>query len=221
MPSGRVRLPRWWVTGVLVLLGLAVAPVVVEQAQEWMAGDIVSADPADAPVSDVVLVLATAPMVVRDTPNPAFEARLDVAAALWKQGRARYVLASGNGQRYGETWAMRLGLLKRGVPGMAIYTDGDAYRTWDSILHARDVFGLDRLLIVSQRAHLARALFLARSLGMHPHGVEAPDSQPRDRSLWSRVRPYLAAVMSCYDAWLRSRPPPPRATVHIGVDPPT
>ena len=217
--GGGVRLLRWLAPGVLVGGGLA--PVIVEPAQEWAAGDIISADPADAPMSNVVLVLGTAPMVVRDTPNPAFEARLDIAATLWKQGRARYILVSGDGARYGETWAMRLGLLRRGVAGMAIYTDGEAYRTWDSVLHARDVFGLDRLLIVSQRAHLARALFLARSLGLHPYGVEAPDPDPRDKSLWSRVRPYFAAVLSCYDAWVRMRPPPPRATVHIGVDPPT
>ena len=116
---------------------------------------------------------------------------------------------------------MRMGLLKRGVPGTSIYTDGNAYRTWDSVLNARDVFGLDRLLIVSQREHLARALFLARSLGMHPHGVEAPEPPAGTRPLWYRVRPYPAAVLALYDAWLRPRPPPRRPRIDIGIDPPT
>ena len=204
----------------LLLASLTLVSVLAGKAQEWLAADIMTADPAAAPATDVVLVLATAPMVVRDTPNPTFEARLDTAAELWKQNRARYILVSGDGRPYSETWAMRRGLLARGVPGMAIYADGDAFRTWDSILHARNIFGLDRLLIVSQRAHLARALFLARSLGLHPFGVEAPDPQ-LPGTLWSRIRPYLAAVLSFYDAWLRPRPPPPRTTVRIGVDPPT
>ena len=215
------RIGRWLAAGLALLLaGLVLGPFLALQTQDWLAADIMTADPAAAPRSDVVLVLATAPMVVRDTPNPTFEARLDTAAALWKQGRARYILVSGDGRPYGETWAMRRGLLARGVPGTDIYADGDAMRTWDSVLHARDVFGLDRLLIVSQRAHLVRALFLARSLGMHPVGVEAPDPQPLD-TLWFRIRPYLASVLSYYDAWLRPRPPPPASTVRIGIDPPT
>jgi SanA protein len=212
----------WWgALAVLVLASPVLVPVAAEKVQEVCAWGIVSADPADAPDSTVVLVLATAPMVVRDTPNPEFEARLDVAAALYRQGRARYVLASGNGQRFGETWSMRMGLLKRGVPGTSIYTDGDATRTWDSVLNARDVFGLDRLLIVSQRAHLARALFLARSLGLHPYGIEAPEAPPTVKTWRARARPYLAAVLAYYDAWLRPRPAPRRMPVRIGIDPPT
>lgn len=204
----------------LLVAGLVLGPLLAEQAQEWLAAGHMTAVPADAPRRDVALVLATAPMLVRDTPNPTFEARLDTAAALWKQGRARWLLVSGDGSPYGETWAMRRGLIERGVPGMAIYSDGDARRTWNSVLNAHDVFGLDRLLIVSQRAHLARALFLARSLGLDAYGVEAADPDPAP-TWWLGVRPYLAAVLAYYDAWLRPRPPPPPARVRIGVDPPT
>jgi SanA protein len=217
-----MRRRRLAIVLLLAAAGLLLAPLLAETAQEWLAAGTVTADPAGAPECDVVLVLATAPMVVRDTPNPDFEARLDTAAALWKQKRARYILASGNGQRFGETWAMRKGLLERGVPGMAIYVDGESYRTWESVLHARDIFGLDRVLIVSQRAHLARALFLARSLGMHPYGVEAPQRlPPADMPSWYRVRPYLAAVKAFYDAAFASRPPPRHPPVRIGIDPPT
>ena len=101
----------------------------------------------------------------------------------------------------------------------AYYTD----RQRHALLAASEIAGLNPLRLISEPAAAAlehRDAVLARSLGMHPVGVEAPDPQPLD-TLWFRIRPYLASVLSYYDAWLRPRPPPPASTVRIGIDPPT
>jgi SanA protein len=68
---------------------------------------------------------------------------------------------------------MRDELVARGVPSEAIQLDRHGDRTWNSVARARYAFGKRRLVIVSQRDHLARALFLARHAGIEAWGVAA------------------------------------------------
>ena len=192
-----------------------------ERLQEHLAQDRMTYDADQVPSAEVGMVLGTAPTLPPNWRiNVDFAARLDAAAALWKAGKVKYLLVSGNGTRSGrwdETTAMRAGLLARGIPVEAIYRDDWGLRTWDSVVRARDVFGLKRLVIVSQRSHVARALFLADSLGLEAFGLEADD---RLEQGWKgQLRPYAAAVLSYFDAW-RGKLPRLRGTpVIIGVDP--
>lgn len=202
------------VAGAVGIAGLSFA---AERLQEYLAGDYMTTDVDKVPTADVAMMLGTAPVLPPTwRPNPDFLARLDGAAALWKAGKVKYVLVSGNGLHPGhwdETTAMRAGLIARGVPADAIYRDDWGLRTWDSVVRARDVFGLKRLVIVSQRSHVARALFLARSLGLEAYGLEAKERMPLG------MRPYGAAVLAYFDAW-RGKLPRLRGTpVVIGVDP--
>jgi SanA protein len=179
-------------------------------------------DPAEIPEMNVALVLGAAPIGPEGGPNRYFEYRLDAAASLWKCGRARYLLVSGDNRRndYDEPTAMRDGLLRRGVPPSAIYRDFAGIRTWDSIVRAQEIFGQRRLIIVSQRFHLARAIFLARRQGIEAWGLEARDVD-NPYSIFTKLRRYPSALRAYYDVW---REPPPRhagQTVTIGVDPPT
>jgi SanA protein len=101
--------------------------------------------------------------------------RLDTAAGLWHGGIVERFIVSGMriGEDYDEASVMRDELVARGVPGKTIEIDQLGNRTWDSIARARDVFGKRRLVIVSQRDHLARALFLARHTGIEAWGIAA------------------------------------------------
>lgn len=127
------------------------------------------------PKIDTVLVLGTAPFGVRGQDQHTLSWRLDTAAGLWHGGYADRVIVSGIrlGKDYDEAATMRDELVARGVPAKAIELDQQGNRTWDSIARARNVFGKQRLLIVSQRDHLARALFLARHAGIDAWGVAA------------------------------------------------
>ena len=129
-------------------------------AEAWSFSDI-----AKLPSVDVALVLGTAPIGPEGGPNRYFVYRLDAAAALWKAGKAKYFIVSGSGE---EPAAMRAGLIERGVPAEAIYRDPAGYRTWDSVLRARDVYGQKRIVIVSQRFHLDRALFSPAARASRP-----------------------------------------------------
>jgi SanA protein len=174
------------------------------------------ADPAKVPAVDVALVLGTAPIGPEGGPNRYFVYRLDAVAALWKQGKVKYIIVSGSGE---EPAAMRAGLIERGVPREAIYADPAGYRTWDSVLRARDVYGQKRLVIVSQRFHLDRALFIARHEGIAAVGLAARDVDT-PYSIFTELRRYPSALRAYCDAWIDAKPRDDAGQVAIGRDPP-
>jgi SanA protein len=132
-------------------------------------------DRTKLPKVDAVLVLGTSPHGYRGQAKWTLSYRLDAAAGLWHGDFADHFLVSGIriGDDYDEARTMRDELVARGVPASAIELDHKGNRTWDSIVRARTVFGKRRLIIVSQRDHLARALFLARHAGVEAWGVAA------------------------------------------------
>jgi len=192
-----------------------------ERRLDRMATPCLTDDPARLPDMDVALVLGAAPIGPEGGPNRYFEYRLDAAAALWRAGKVKYLLVSGDNRRndYDEPTAMRAGLLARGVPATAIYRDFAGLRTRDSVLRARSVFGQQRVIIVSQRFHLSRALFLAREEGIEACGFEARDVD-NPYSIFTTLRRYPSALRAYWDVWLET---PSRHTgqrIAIGVDPP-
>jgi SanA protein len=176
-------------------------------------------DVGKVPAVDVALVLGTAPIGPEGGPNRYFVYRLDAAAALYKAGKAKYFIVSGTREgRYDEPTAMRAGLIERGVPAEAIYRDFGGDRTLDSIVRARRVYGQTRLVIVSQRFHLARALFLALHEGIDARGFEARDvDQPY--SIFTELRRYPSAMRAYWDVWNGMRAEEVGKPIRIGVDP--
>lgn len=176
-------------------------------------------DVGKIPAADVALVLGTAPIGPEGGPNRYFVYRLDAAAALYKAGKAKYFIVSGTrAGRYDEPTAMRAGLIERGVPAEAIYRDFGGDRTLESIVRARRVYGQTRLIIVSQRFHLARALFLALHEGIDARGFEARDvDQPY--SIFTELRRYPSAMRAYWDVWNGMRAEDVGKPVRIGVDP--
>ena len=174
------------------------------------------AEAAKVPATEVALVLGTAPIGPEGGPNHYFIYRLDAAAALWKAGKVKYFIVSGSDV---EPAAMRAGLIERGVPASAIYLDPMGYRTWDSVLRARDVYGQKRLLIVSQRFHVNRALFIARHEGIDAWGFDARDVDS-PYSILTRLRQYPAALRAYFDVWTNAGATDAGKKVAIGVDPP-
>jgi len=171
------------------------------------------------PAVDVALVLGTAPIGPEGGPNRYFVYRLDAAAALYKAGKAKYFIVSGTREgRYDEPTAMRAGLIERGVPAEAIYRDFGGHRTLDSIVRARQIYGQTRLVIVSQRFHLARALFLALHEGMEAWGFEARDVD-MPYSVFTELRRYPSAMRAYWDVWTGMTPPESGKPVRIGIDP--
>lgn len=184
--------------------GLAVVLVawLAERSLERSSASRITTDPATLPPSLgdgwAGLVLGAAPIGPEGGPNRYLEYRLDAAALLWRAGKVGLVLLSG---APGEPEAMRAGLLVRGVPETVLRLDDGGLRTRDSLRRARTVFGQQRLIVVSQRFHLARALFLARADGLDAWGLEARDVD-RAYSIFTELRRYPSALRAYWDVWI-------------------
>jgi len=113
-----------------VVLGVVLLGWLAERKMERKAAADSTSDIAQAHALKVALVLGTAPIGPEGGPNRYLVYRLDAAADLWKAGKVKYLLVSGNRDgSYDEPTAMRDGLIKRGVPAEAIYRDFAGYRT--------------------------------------------------------------------------------------------
>lgn len=182
-------------------LVVALAAWLAERSLERSSAARIVTDPAALPPAlaggAAGLVLGAAPIGPEGGPNRYFEYRLDAAALLWRAGRVRVLVLSG---APGEPTAMRAGLVARGVPESALRLDDGGLRTLDSLRRVRTVFGEKRLIVVSQRFHLARALFLARADGLDAWGLEARDVD-RAYSIFTELRRYPSALRAYWDIW--------------------
>ena len=161
----------------------------------------------DVPVRAVALVLGTSPRVGRWA-NPFFEGRMDAAAQLWRGGKVRHLLVSGDNSRpdYDEPTAMRDALIARGVPTRSITLDYAGFRTLDSLVRAREVFGLREAIIVTDGWHQPRAIFLAAAAGLDALGVSSAEL-PWSMSGKTRIREWLSRVKAVADVCvLRTKP---------------
>lgn len=204
-----------------VTLTVVLLSWLAERRLDHLAAPYMTDDLARIPDAQVALVLGASPIGPEGGPNRYFEYRLDAAAALWRSGKVKYLLVSGDNRSedYDEPTAMRAGLIKRGVPAEAIYRDFAGLRTRDSVLRAESVFGQQRLIIVSQPFHLARAIFLAREEGIEAWGFEARDVS-RAYSIFTTLRRYPSALRAYFDVWFDTPPRHAGEPVRIGVDPP-
>ena len=204
-----------------VALLLSLLSWIAERRLEALAYPYISSDPAKLPGVTVALVLGAAPIGPEGGPNRYFVYRLDAAAALYKAGKVKYLLVSGDNSRpdYDEPTAMRAGLIERGVPAEAIYRDFAGFRTWDSVVRVEEVFGQTRVIVVSQRFHLSRAIFLARQQGIEAWGFEARDVA-HAYSIVTILRRYPSALRAYFDVWFDTPPKYAGPRIVIGRDPP-
>ena len=155
---------------------------------------------------DCALVLGAG---VRDdgTPSDVLRDRLDEALALYRAGRVTKIIVSGDHQSpgYDEPNAMRVYLEANGVPAPAIFLDHAGLDTYSSMWRARHVFGASRIVVVTQRFHLARAVWCARSLGMEAEGAAADRHLYRGIA-WLQLREVVSRTKAFVDVRVGRQP---------------
>jgi SanA protein len=160
---------------VLAAAGLLVVVVAVGNLVVWLGGrGPVTNDPAKVPKAQVALVLG-AQVKANGQPSAMLADRVRAAEQLYRAGRVQKLLLSGDHGRpdYDEVGTMRRMLLADGVPAQDLFTDHAGFDTWDSAQRARRVFDVDTAVVVTQRFHMARALFDARRAGLKVTGFAA------------------------------------------------
>ena len=134
-------------------------------------------DVSKVPSGKVALVFGTDDRVKGGRENLYFRYRIDAAEALWKAGKIRLILVSGDNSEkyYNEPEKMKKALIERGVPKDRIVCDYAGLRTLDSVVRAKEIFGLNDMVFVSQRFHNERAAYLAKANGIAYCGFNARD----------------------------------------------
>jgi len=109
------------------------------------------------------------------SPSPVLRDRVAMAAQLYFTGKVKKLLMSGDNRflDYNEPGAMREYALKLGVPEEDIVLDFAGRRTYDTCYRAREIFGLEQAILVTQAFHLPRALYTCNQLGLQAIGVPA------------------------------------------------
>ncbi|GAA4165265.1 ElyC/SanA/YdcF family protein [Chryseobacterium ginsenosidimutans] len=162
---------------------------------------------ADVPQTKTALLLGTGKNLSNGQPNAYFYNRIQATADLFKSGKIQYVIVSGdNSQKdYNEPEDMQLTLMKYGIPQDKIFLDFAGFRTLDSVVRAKEIFGQTKLVIISQKFHNERAVFLAKQNGIQAFGFNAKDVN-KYAGFKTNMREYLAKAKAYLDLILGVEP---------------
>ena len=195
-----------------VFIGLALAIFSVLTLNEWIVRSTRAAvftDMNALPQNDVALVLGTGKLLRGSGAiNPHFHKRVAAAAELYHAGKVKHLLLSGDNHvaSYDEPTDMAEALLALNVPPSAMTLDYAGFRTLDSVVRAKKVFGQSQLTIVTDDFHAARSVFLARHEGLDAVAFCSAKVSTRF-SARTRVREVGARVKAALDVYvLNTRP---------------
>lgn len=153
---------------------------------------IISADDASK-LDNVDCIIVLGCYVNNGTPSEMLEDRLLQGIELYDSGASGKIIMSGDHGRttYDEVNTMKQFAIDRDIPSEDIFMDHAGFSTYESIYRARDVFEAKKVIIVTQRYHLYRALYLAKKLGLDAYGV-ASDPREYYGQTYREVREILA-----------------------------
>lgn len=116
------------------------------------------------------------------TPSPILKARLDSAYDLYSKGVAPKILLTGDdtGDYYDEISSMLIYMTEKGVPGEDIFCDHQGTNTFKSMVRAKQVFGIERAIVVTQSFHLPRAIYIGQKVNMKTRGISSDQVGPKE-----------------------------------------
>lgn len=187
----------------------------------WKASGKTYDNVTDIPHHKVGLLLATSPITPGGAHNFYFDNRIKAADELYKAGKIDFIIASGGDytqtQKNGcdEPAAIRDSLVARGVPIERIILDYEGTRTLNSIAKAKQVYGLDSLMLISQKYHNERAIYLAEQYGIHAVSYNAEQSPIRRNRVKNTLREFFARTKMFLDILTGKKPDIKKDTISI------
>lgn len=154
---------------------------------------------------DCIIILGAG--INGDEPSPMLKDRLDAGIALYKEGRASKIIMSGDHSNdyHDEVNIMKNYAIQEGVPSSDIFMDHAGLSTYDSIYRAKEIFEAKRVIIVTQKYHLYRALHIASELGLDAYGVSAAQIKyPNDA--YREIREILARNKDFFKCIIKPKP---------------
>ena len=190
---------------VIALLLIVLGAVIVSQWMVRSTRAAVFTAPEKLPERDVALVLGTGKFVRGSDGqiNTHFVNRMQAAADLYHSGKVRHLLLSGDNHiaGYDEPTDMADALVKLNVPRSAMTLDYAGFRTLDSVVRAKAVFGQQQVTIVTDDFHANRAVFLARHAGLDAVAF-CSNMVPIRYSAKTRLREVVARLKAVADVFV-------------------
>ena len=183
------------IIGVLGIFSVWFSNFIIERST----ARFVTSNISKLPDAKVGLVLGTSKKTRRGYTNYYFKYRIDAAEKLYKSGKVKYMIVSGDNsvKHYNEPEDMINALIARGIPKDHIFQDFAGLRTLDSVVRADKIFGQKSFIIVSQKFHNERAVYLARKNGIEAYGFNAKDvrssggMKTRIREMFARTKVFV------------------------------
>lgn len=187
------------------------APIISIFISDWIVKSSVAAkvysQTDQIPYNKVGLVLGTSKYLVSGNNNAYYTYRIDATYNLYKANKIDYVLVSGDNGTiyYDEPTAMKKDLIAKGIPANRIFLDYAGFRTLDSVVRSKKVFGQSKITIISQKFHIERALFIAKHNDIDAVGFVASKVSNK-YGLRTKVREKFARVKLMLDVLFNTQP---------------
>jgi len=184
--------------GILSLIGIFGADRLVEKSTS----DKVFNSTKEIPHNKVGLFLGTGKILSNGRINLYYKYRIDAAVKLFKAGKVDFILVSGDNstKNYDEPSTIKEDLIKKGIPSNKIYLDYAGFRTLDSVVRCREIFGQTSITVISQQFHNERAIYIAKRKDIDAVGFNAKDVnvhygfKTRLRERFARVKMVLDLI---------------------------
>ena len=190
------KLKRLLVIGIVIVFGLMLNNKMVSyQAEDYIYDSV-----EDIPKNKVGLLLGTIKFLSNGNVNLYYTYRINATVALYNAKKIDFVLISGdNGNKnYDEPTTFKEDLIAKGIPEENIFLDYAGFRTLDSVIRAKKVFGQDAITIISQQFHNERAIYLAKHNDIKAIAFNAKDVSGR-YGIKVQLREYLARAKASID----------------------
>ena len=188
---------------VLMLLGFIAVNLYIKGSVK---GRILTQEEAAELEADCILVLG-AGVWENGKPSQMLADRLNQGIELYNTGASDRLLMSGDHGRvgYDEVNVMKDYAIARGIPSGHIFMDHAGFSTYESMYRARDIFKAKKVIIVTQRYHMYRALYTARALGLDAYGV-ASDPWEYSGQRYRELREFAARMKDFWYTIVKPKP---------------
>lgn len=181
----------------LIVLGLPRIAMVISTKDSTF-------DLASVPSAQVALVPG-AGITADDRPTLALQDRIDGAIELYRAGKVQKILMSGDNSSiyYNEPGVMANYAIEQGIPESDIIQDYAGRRTYDTCYRAKEIFGLESVIITTQKYHLPRMVFLCEQFGLETYGLPIKQSDYLlNRYIFWKAREVLASLGAYLDVYI-------------------
>ena len=148
-------------------------------------------------LEDVDCIIVLGCLVLEDgTPSNILEDRLKTGVELYKNGVAPKIIMSGDhsSEQYNEVASMKKYAVNAGVPSENVFMDHAGFSTYETMYRAKEIFGAKKVVVVTQKYHLYRSVYIAEKFGMEAYGVASDYELDETREVLARCKDFMTTI---------------------------